>query len=106
MNKFNPTIELEQQLGQQIYTALQGAVVEEVLRKTKTNSSDAYWRSAMEGHCMKVQPELLPDFYNLCHEVKSQLNFDEPVDFSEMEIATAIAQTIQRNFVLSLNSIV
>lgn len=81
MNKFNPTIELEQQLGQQIYTALQGAVVEEVLRKTKTSSSDAYWRSAMEGHCLKVHPELLPDFYNLCHEVKSQLNFDEPVDF-------------------------
>lgn len=106
MNKLNPTIELEQQLGQQIYTALQGAVVEEVLRKTKTNSSDTYWRSSMEGQCQRVQSELQPDFYNLCHELKSQLNIDEPVDFSEMEIATAIAQTIQRNFVLSLNSIV
>lgn len=52
MNKLNPTIELEQQLGQQIYTALQGAVVEEVLRKT--NSSDAYWRSSMEGQCQRV----------------------------------------------------
>lgn len=81
MTNLNPTIELERQLADQIYTALQGQVVEEVLRKTKINSNDAYWRSSMEGHCLKVQPELLPDFYNLCQEVKRQLNFDEPVDF-------------------------
>ena len=42
MNNVNPTIGLERQLGQQIYTALQGSVVEEVLRKTKISSSDAY----------------------------------------------------------------
>jgi hypothetical protein len=28
MNNLNPTIELERQLGSQIYTALQGSVVE------------------------------------------------------------------------------
>lgn len=81
MKPFNPTIELEQHLGSQIYTALQGPVVEEVLRMTKVSSSDAYWRSNMEGHCLKVQQELLPDFYSLCHEVKDRLGFDEPVDF-------------------------
>lgn len=81
MNNITPTIELERQLADQIYNALQGQVVEEVLRKTKINSNDAYWRSSMEGHCLKVQPELLPDFYNLCQEVKQQLNFEEPVDF-------------------------
>ena len=81
MKFLNPTIELEKQIGSQIYTALQGSVVEEVLRKTKISSSDAYWRSNMEGHCLKVQPDLLPDFYSLCQEVKEKLNFDEPVDF-------------------------
>ena len=78
---FNPTIELERQLGAQIYSALQGPVVEEVLRKTKISSNDAYWRSCMEGHCLKVQPVLLPDFHKLCQEVKQKLQFDEPVDF-------------------------
>lgn len=78
---FNPSIDLERQLGSQIYTALQGPVVEEVLRKTKISGSDAYWRSNMEGHCLKVQPDLLPDFYALCQEVKERLNFNEPVDF-------------------------
>lgn len=81
MKTLNPTIELEKQIGSQIYTALQGSVVEEVLRKTKISSSDAYWRSNMEGHCLKVQPDLLPDFYTLCQEVKQKLDFNEPVDF-------------------------
>lgn len=81
MKKIDPTIELERQLGSQIYTALQGPVVEEVLRMTKISSSDAYWRSNMEGHCLKVQQNLLPDFYSLCQEVKKKLKFTEPVDF-------------------------
>lgn len=81
MNTLNPTIELERQIGEQIYNALQGPVVEEVLRKTKISSRDAYWRSNMEGHCLKVQPDLLPDFYALCQEVKNSLEFVEPVDF-------------------------
>ena len=81
MKKLNPTIKLEKQIGEQIYTALQGAVVEEVLRKTRTTSGDTYWRSSMEGHSLKVQKQLLPDFYNLCQEVKEQLNFQEDVDF-------------------------
>ena len=81
MKNLNPTIELEKQLSSQIYTALQGSVVEEVLRTTKINSSDTYWRSNMEGHCLKVQQDLLPDFYKLCHEVKEKLQFEDPVDF-------------------------
>ena len=76
-----PGIKLEQQLNKQIYKALQGSVVEAVLKKIKTSSSDAYWRSSMEGHSLKVQKDLLPDFYKLCHEVKERLNFKEPVDF-------------------------
>lgn len=80
-NNLSPTLDLERQIGQQIYTALQGSVVEEVLRKTKTSGSDTYWRSSMEGHSLKVQEELLPDFYRLCHEVKEKLQFDEKVDF-------------------------
>jgi len=81
MKNINPTIELERQLAEQIYNALQGPIVEEVLRKTRISSSDTYWRSNMEGHCLKVQPDLLPDFYAICQEVKSKLAFEEPVDF-------------------------
>lgn len=81
MKKLNPTIKLEKQIGEQIYNALQGQVVEEVLKKSKINSSDTYWRSSMEGHSLKVQQHLLPDFFALCHEVKEKLGFEEDVDF-------------------------
>lgn len=80
-SNFNPSIELERQIGEQIYTALQGTVVEEVLCKTKLSGSDTYWRSNMEGHSLKVDKELLPDFYQLCYDVKNKLNFEEDVDF-------------------------
>ncbi len=80
-SSLNPAIKLEKQLGQLIYNALQGKVVEEVLRKIKTSSSDAYWRSSMEGHSLKVQKDLLPDFYALCQEVKEKLQFEGKVDF-------------------------
>lgn len=75
------TIEWEKQIGAQIYQALQGSVVEEVLRKTRLSNADAYWRSNMEGHSLKVEKELLPAFYDLCQEVKQKLDFSEPVDF-------------------------
>ena len=81
MSKLNPKLELEKQLGKQIYNALQGEIVEEVLRKTRTSSRDAYWRSSMEGHSLKVQQELLPDFYDLCQDVKKKLGFKDKVDF-------------------------
>jgi len=79
--KFEPALELEKQVGKQIYDALQGPIVEEVLRKIRTSSSDAYWRSNMEGHSLKVEKELLPDVYQLCHEVQDRLGFEGKVDF-------------------------
>ena len=81
MKKLNPTIKLEKQIGEQIYDALQGQIVEEVLKKTKITTNDAYWRSSMEGHSLKVREHLLPDFHKLCQEVKEKLNFHEDVDF-------------------------
>ena len=80
-SNFNPSIELERQIGEQIYNALQGTVVEEVFKKIRMSGSDTYWRSNMEGHSLKVDKELLPDFHRLCHDVKAKLNFEEPVDF-------------------------
>lgn len=79
--KFNPTIPLERELGDQIYKALQGSVVETILKTAQDESADDYWRSRMEGHCMKVDKDLLPEFHALCQEVKDKLDFKEDVDF-------------------------
>lgn len=77
----DPTLPLERQVAEQIYNALQGPVVGEVLKQLNESKSDAWWRSNMEGHSLKVAPELLPDVYAVCEDVKNKLGFDAPVDF-------------------------
>lgn len=77
----NPTLPLERQVAEQIYNALQGPVVGEVLKQLDDTKSDAWWRSNMEGHSLKVAKELLPDVYELCNEVKQKLGYTEKVDF-------------------------
>ena len=56
-------------------------MVETILKTAKDGSGDDYCRSRMEGHCMKVDKDILPDFYALCQDVKTRLNFKDAVDF-------------------------
>ena len=107
--RFTPTIDMEKQLGEQIYNALQGSVVEEVLRKTKTSGNDTYWRSTMEGHSLKVEKELLKDFYELCYDVKEKLGFDEEVDFyitgdSSVNAFSVAAENDDEPHIVNINS--
>lgn len=76
-----PEIKLEQALAGQIYHALQGDVVRFILKNAQDTTDDDYWRSRMEGHCMKVDEKLLGSFYRLCMDVKERLCFNDPVDF-------------------------
>lgn len=80
-NTLDPTIKLEKQVAEQIYNALQGEVVKEVLQQLQDSGDDAWWRSNMEGHSLKVTQELLPDMFQICSSVKATLGFDDPVDF-------------------------
>lgn len=78
---FLPEIAMEKKLSEQIYQALQGDVVSKIFSKLSKSNSDAYWRSSMEGHSLKVTKEMLPEFYSLCHEVQDKLGFTDKVDF-------------------------
>lgn len=107
--RYSAAIELEKQIGKQIYNALQGSVVEEVLRKTKVSGTDAYWRSNMEGHSLKVEKDLLCDFYNLCHDVKKKLQFEDKVDFyitgdSSVNAFSVAAETEGEPHIVNINS--
>lgn len=104
-----PEIELEQALAGQIYNALEGDVVRFVLKNAQTSTDDDYWRSRMEGHCMKVDKNLLGNFYNLCHEVKRRLNFQEDVDFyvtgdSSINAFSIAAEDDQHPHIVNVNS--
>ena len=109
MHNFNPILPLERELGKQIYQALQGPVVETILKSAKDGSSDGYWRSRMEGHCMKVDKEILPDFYALCQDVKTRLNFKDAVDFyvtgdSTLNAFSVAAEDEDHPHIVNINS--
>jgi len=81
MEKFKAEIELEKYVRGQIYDALQGPIIERVISQISSSSSDAYWRSMMEGHSFKVEKKLMSSLYDLFNDVKNSLGFEEPVDF-------------------------
>ncbi len=72
---------LEVELSTQIYNALQGNVVEEIIKLAKIPFSDNYYRSMLEGHSFKVEEGTLSKYYHIFNEIKEALQFDEPVDF-------------------------
>lgn len=72
---------LEVELSTQIYNALQGNVVEEIIKMAKIPFSDNYYRSMLEGHSFKVEEGTLSRYYNIFNEIKEALHFTEPVDF-------------------------
>ena len=74
-------IGLEREIAGQIYNALQGDVINFILKNAEVPTDDDIWRSRMEGHCMKVDEKILGNFYRLCREVTERLDFKEPVDF-------------------------
>lgn len=102
-------IELEKALAAQIYNALQGDVVRFILKNAQDSTDDDYWRSRMEGHCMKADKNLLGNFYRLCHEVKERLGFHEPVDFfvtgdSSINAFSIAAEDGQHPHIVNVNS--
>ena len=104
-----PEIELEKALAAQIYNALQGDVVRFILKNAQDTTDDDYWRSRMEGHCMKADKNLLGNFYRLCHEVKERLGFHEPVDFfvtgdSSINAFSIAAEDGQHPHIVNVNS--
>lgn len=72
---------LEKSLSKQIYDALQGEVVENIIELAKIPSFNNYHRSILEGHSFKVEEETLPRYYKIFNEIKDKLKFDKPVDF-------------------------
>lgn len=72
---------LEEMLRDQIYNALQGDVVEQILKLAKVRKSENYWRNILEGHSFKVDEKISEKLYKMFHEVKEKLGFEDAVDF-------------------------
>ena len=109
MRELNPHIDLQHTLAQQIFNALQGDVTEDIRQKCEGNANDIYFRSAREGNSLKVNETLLPQFYNLCREVKEKLEFVGDIDFyitgnSEVNACAFYSPDEQRPHIIEVNS--
>ena len=109
MRELNPQIELQHLLAQQIFNALQGEVTEVIRQKCQGNAGDLYFRSAKEGNSLKVNETLLPQFYNLCREVKEKLEFVGDIDFyitgtSDVNACAYFSNDEQRPHIIEVNS--
>ena len=77
----SPKIPLEQKMRDNIYNALQGSAIDELIRLADSSDTGTYFRSVMEGHSLKVERPLLDHLCSLFDEVKNALEYTEPIDF-------------------------
>ena len=81
MDQTKIRIKLEQDLGQELYTLMQGEIVENILKEAKIEKIENEWKFILEGHSFKVNQNMAPRLFGLFQEVKETLEFEEPIDF-------------------------
>ncbi|MCQ2189981.1 MAG: M48 family metallopeptidase [Paludibacteraceae bacterium] len=75
------SIPLEKDLREKIHNALQGNVVDQLLKMSNTNDTPNYVKSCYEGSAFKVEKTLMKKYFDICEDVKKALEFKEEVDF-------------------------
>jgi uncharacterized tellurite resistance protein B-like protein len=81
MNYDNIRIDLEKELGSELYSLMQGEIVEEILKEAKIEKIENEWKFILEGHSFKVNSRMAPRLYGLFNEVVGRLRFKEDIDF-------------------------
>ena len=78
---FNPSIPLQQEIGDQIYQTLQGPVLEFLRHETQGEIFDEYSKDYHESSSMMIESGTFPSLYRLCLQAKKALSFNQNVDF-------------------------
>ena len=68
-------------LGQPIYGALQGGVVELLIKKANIPQNSNYYKNILDGHSFKDWPDNLSNYWNIFQEVRRTTGFNEDIDF-------------------------
>ena len=109
MTRILITLPWGQDLGQQIYNALQGKIVETLIKKANIIQNSNYYKNLLDGHSFKVGPETLANYWNIFQEVRQTTGFNEDIDFYITGDATINAFCIPsekegRSHILNINS--
>ncbi len=109
MRTLEPSIGLHTLLWNQIFECLQAQTTYQLLCQCEGDEVDVRMRSVMEGNSLKVDDQLLADFYSLCMEVKEKLQFNEPIDFyitgdSDVNAMSFASTDKDRPHIIEINS--
>ena len=74
-------IELEQEIGKNLWEILEGDVISKIKNEAKVEKTGNYYKYLLEGHSFKLGEDLLPELYKPFKDVCVALNFNEPVEF-------------------------
>jgi uncharacterized tellurite resistance protein B-like protein/phage anti-repressor protein len=74
-------IDMEKELGADLYDLMQGEIVEEILKEAKIEKMENEWKFMLEGHSFKVTSQMAPRLDSLIKEVVNKLQFTEKIDF-------------------------
>ncbi|MGM9764002.1 MAG: M48 family metalloprotease [Candidatus Cryptobacteroides sp.] len=109
--QFDPRIPQEKHLGQQIYTALEGDVISEVINRTGAmqHRDDSLMRAGMEVTSIKVEKSVMPKLYRNLYSVKDKLGFTQDIEFyitnsPQVNACTYFGTTPGRPLIVELNS--
>jgi Peptidase family M48 len=81
MNHESIRIPLEIQIGQELYSQIQGKVLETILKEAKVEKTENYFKNILQGHSFKVNEKLAPRLYKSFLDVMNKLDFQESTEF-------------------------
>lgn len=73
---FDPTITLQKVIGDQIYEALNGPVVEYIRQESVAESYDDKIKELQEYNNLMIEEKTFPDLYRICMQAKLFIFFD------------------------------
>ena len=78
MNYEHIRINLEQEIGRNLWELFEGDVVSRLMKEAKVEKSGNYYKYLLEGHSFKLGEDLLPELYRPFMDVCEALSFTEP----------------------------
>jgi len=92
----NLQLKNEKKIGLDVFAAIQGDLLEIIIKEAKEEPYRNVWKDILEGHSFKVTQSVFPKIWNLTEEIKSKLLFEDNVDFYITNNPTINASALSR----------
>ena len=106
----DPTITLQKVIGDQIYEALNGPVMEYIRQECDAGAADDVTKELQEHNNMMIEEKTFPDLYRICMQAKQAIGFEQDIEFYVTADSSINASSIATNkpdkqpHVIELNS--